>query len=403
MVLRMNNSLTSVRRAGWLMVGRWMPRVGWLLFPVRKGGWRARGVASAAGLALAVCGMGCGGQGGKVTEEEKVDAGLPKYASPWDRPIGSKGPPVEAGTGQGKPVRNKTLQEMLRSTDPDASATEANRALIASQFQVGDGAGFGLGADENGAGAGSAEARGAETGGEQRAGGTRLDVAAQAGWTIVIVGFDAKAEGEKAAAALEQVRGVAGLGAAVLEVRGAAAVVTYGRYASPEDEKARADLKRVKEMVVGGVLPFSGATLAPPLFEAIGGTLPRFDLRNVKAMHGTEAVYTLQIAVYCRLDDVEPSAKELGEFRTAAEKAVVELRRTGETAFYYHGPRRSSVTVGLFGTKDYDVRKPRQQSVVLMGLRGKYPTNITNGAELKRKRAGQTQSTADPSFIVAVP
>ena len=347
-------------------------------------------VAACGGVMLT--GSACQSKVEALADSEGVlDGGGPKYASPWDRPIGMKGP--LAGTESprlGASVRNKTLQEMMQSTNPDALlASENGSELLASQFQVGDGV--------------PQESDVSKAVAEKLRGSSRLDVTSGGAWTIVIAGFDGATERESAAGVLANVKRVAGLSQAQLEDRGRAVVVTYGSYPDPETAQAKRDLEKIRAVRVGESYPFANAMFAPPRFEAIGGTLPKFDLRNAKAMFGMGALYTLQMAVYCRLDDVEPTAKELGEFRTAAEKAVVELRRQGESAFYYHGPRRSSVTVGVFGDKDYNVLNPRQQSPVLAALRLKYPINVTNGAELKRKRTGQLQAVADPSFVVTLP
>jgi hypothetical protein len=223
-------------------------------------------------------------------------------------------------------------------------------------------------------------------------------------WTIVIAGFDKVTEVPLANAALARVRAQPGLEAAFLEERGKAVVVAYGKYPSLDAPAARADLERIRGLAVEGGTPFAGAMLAPPVFDALPGTIPEYDLRNAKAQAGAErAAYTLQVGVYCRLDDQEPSPKELAEFRKAAEKAAVEMRRQGETAFYFHGPRRSMVTVGLFGVDDYDLRQSRLRSPAIAKLMERFPHNLVNGAGVKRKRSGQAEAVMDPSFVVAVP
>jgi hypothetical protein len=95
--------------------------------------------------------------------------------------------------------------------------------------------------------------------------------------------------------------------------------------------------------------------------------------------------------------------EELAEFRKRAEEAVVSLRREGEEAFYYHGPRGSMVTVGVFGPKDLDVTKPGRESFALREARRKFPFNLVNGAQLLVKTKTQQSQSAQPSFVLQIP
>lgn len=341
---------------------------------LRAGGLHAASLAAAMGLAAC--------SGGEKAEEAALDPQAPTYASPWDRPLGMKAGDVPVSTGNATPPRNRTLAELMQLGNADAP-----EAATASAMEVPDGA----------------FVQPELLASNARDSGRKLAVAARTDWTIVIVGFDKEREAPLAAEALARVRGEGGLKDAVLEERGKAAVVAYGKYPSPDAAAAKADLERIRNLRIGNERPFGSAMMAPPIFEALPGTLPQYDLRNVKAQYGDRGAYTLQVGVYCRMDDAEPSAKELGEFRAAAEKAVVEMRRQGENAFYYHGPRRSMVTVGLFGLKEFDLKNPGLQSPAIAQAMRKYPYNLVNGAGVKRKRPGQTEPTIDPSFIVSVP
>lgn len=332
----------------------------------------------------------------------------PKYASPWDRPLALKykPKPVKQPVATGQAPSPKSLSELLQAADSDtASAPPANAAITPSDWVLPD-----------------KPLKPSETGAATLAlkddAQKRLSVANKSDWTIILAGFDREKEGPLAADALDKVRVEAGLTEAYLEERGKALVVAYGRYPSPSDPQAKQDLERIKAMRVGGAgggadsgggggggggTPFSSAVLAPPVYESLPGTIPDYDLRNVKAQYGVDALYTLQIGVYTVGNQAEPTAKNLGEIRSAAEKAVVNLRREGEMAFYYHGPRRSMVTIGVFGPKDYDVQRPQNTSPVLTLLKRKYPHNLENGAGVRRKRPGQAEATIDPSFIVVIP
>ena len=230
------------------------------------------------------------------------------------------------------------------------------------------------------------------TGGEEKSGT----------WSIVIVAASGDEADGLAGAALNKVRVQGGLPDAYMERRGNSVVVAYGRYAGPSDAQAQRDLERIQGIVVDGAKPFEGAVLVPPPFAGVAGGMPEYNLANVKRTRGKDALYSLQIAVYTVPPPNVPKPNELAEFRKKAEEAVVNLRREGEEAFYYHGPNASMVTVGVFGPKDLDVTRPERQSFALMEARRKYPFNLVNGAQYLVKTKTQTR-TAQPSFVVPIP
>lgn len=232
----------------------------------------------------------------------------------------------------------------------------------------------------------------------------------EAYWSIVIEGFRGDEQESVAMQALEKVRTQGGLKEAYLEQREKATVVAIGKFADGTSKAARDMLAKVRntEVVVAGVTtkPFAGSFLAPP--ANIPGSLPEYDLRQAKKRNGEWVIYTLQIGVYTRLDKA-PDAKELAEFRKAAELAVTQLRREGEQAFYYHGPTKSMVTVGLFGADDYNI-ETRIESPTLTMLRKRYPHNLFNGQGLKESvkvtnQQGKQVTTQrmQPSALVEVP
>jgi len=334
---------------------------------------------------------GCRGSDGASTakSETTLEDQAPKYASPWDKPLFLKNQPAIATTYPGPPPKTKTLTELLQGADSDAPMAPENK-VAASDWVPGttpDGSPPGLGVQRS-------DGKDAQA---------RLNTVAKSDWSIVIAGFNRETEGDAAATALDKVRNQGNLTDAYLEERGKAIVVAYGKYDSANSPAAKRDIDRIRGIEINKGYPFAGALLAPPLYEALAGTNPEFDLRNAKARFGKDALYTLQVGIYTRADGAEPTGKELGELRAAAEKAVNELRRQGDQAFYYHGPRRSMVTVGIFTNKDYDAADATRQSPQLVLLRQKYPYNLENGAGVKRKRAGQTEAKIDQSFVVALP
>lgn len=222
-------------------------------------------------------------------------------------------------------------------------------------------------------------------------------------WSIVLASFPREGGEAQASGVLQVVRSTPGLDRAYLDLRGKSVVVAYGSYPSGGDPAAQRDLRRLRDLEIGGRRPFEAAVIAPPPFSGIAGTIPEYDLSTARQRFGVRAIYALQVAVYERGGDKDPTPQELQEVRLAAERAAVEFRREGELAFYYHGPRRSMVTLGLFADADYDVQRPERESPLLTLLRQKYPYNLVNGATYLVRVRGQSKATEQPSFVVRVP
>lgn len=232
-------------------------------------------------------------------------------------------------------------------------------------------------------------------------------------WSIFIAGYRGDDAAMKAQQLVDQLRS-GGLAGVYAEQREATWVVAYGGYRSPTDEAARADLEAVRSLAVDGTQPFAGAILTPP--KVLGGSMPEYDLSLVRKREGgSRAKYTLQVAQYCRPDRSQPSEEDLLEFRKAAEAACLTLRREGEDAFFYHGPRMSLVTVGLFTEGDYTTtsstnqqgglvvsRKPIE-SAALKLAREKFPYNLINGQAAKFRERPGAEGRVIPSTVVAIP
>lgn len=224
------------------------------------------------------------------------------------------------------------------------------------------------------------------------------------GWTIAIAAVDDSAE---AANMLSRVRTIGRLPDAFLMERNGRYVVALGSFADPGDRLAQLELDRVRSIEIEGQKPYAHAFLAPPSGELARGSIPEYDLRNARAQYGKKALYTLQIAVYGREDNQRPSDADLQQFRQAAEKAAVALRQAGELAFYYHGPNRSMVTVGVFGEDDvrvedgFTIESPR-----LTVARTRHPLNLLNGRTIVEKVRTSTGAIVDrdqASFLVSIP
>ncbi len=224
-------------------------------------------------------------------------------------------------------------------------------------------------------------------------------------WSIILVTLPNM---QLAQQALVNVQSKHGLLSAYTKKRQGKAVIAYGRYEGPNDQRALIDLDRVREIQsTNGTRPFAAAFLAPPSSETLGGQNAEYNLRTVKSRFGPKAIYTLQIGVYGTHGGESPSASEIKEFRTTAERAVLELRDQGEQAFYYHAPLRSMVTIGVFGEQDFDgTTTPAIESMRLKELRKRYPHNYLNGQGIRetiRSSTGQRITRLQPSNLVSIP
>lgn len=223
------------------------------------------------------------------------------------------------------------------------------------------------------------------------------------GWSIMLTKLG-NAGMDRAQELLRVIQTDAGLRQAFIEQRSDGLVIAYGNYLG-RDEAMR-DLDRVRKTQLMSTTPFENAIIMPPSSDELRGNNPRHDLRTVKQRYGKQAVYTLQIGVYGRVDYQNPAPEELAAYRKAAEEAVRDLRAQGEMAFYYHAPARSMVTVGVFGEKDFDnTTLPPYQSPSLKRTREKFPNNLLNGAginETVRTETGRMKQLQS-SQLVAIP
>lgn len=232
--------------------------------------------------------------------------------------------------------------------------------------------------------------------------GSRRDVEDSVAWSIVIVAYRGPQRDARANADLMKVHTEGGLPRAYVEDRGDATVIAYGRYDSPDDPQAQQDLAFVRGLEIDGGRPFAGALITPPSAANVG-TMPEYDLRNVKSRLGDWVTYTLQIGAYGRLD-ARASADELAEFRATAEEAVLQLRREGEQAFYYHGPTLSMVLIGAWGDRDFEASTtpllpPRYEAPAIREAKRKFPYNLFNGQAMREPGSDKLQA----SGLVRVP
>jgi len=225
-------------------------------------------------------------------------------------------------------------------------------------------------------------------------------------WTIILTAANTD-DAKQSASLLEQVRTVGQLPDAFIMQRNGKPIIAVGGFESPTDTLAKIELDRVRSIEIDGAFPYAHAFLAPPSGDLSRGSIPEYDLRNAHAQYGSDIQYSLQVAVYGREDAVRATDEERRLFRATAEKAATALRQSGELAFYYHGPTRSMVTIGVFTEHDYHLdRGVVVESPRLKALRLRHPKNLQNGrtiVEKVRSTNGGFVERDQKSFLVSIP
>lgn len=168
-----------------------------------------------------------------------------------------------------------------------------------------------------------------------------------------------------------------------------ASTVYAGRFRDPRDERALAMLREVRAAQLDGGRPFAQAKLVPLSGSGTGEAVyNELDLRNYRGS------ITLQIGFY--------DTNYGPNYRAAAEQAVATLRAEGDEAYFYHGPNRSLVTVGLFTRGEALVPNGNTEmySPAVRLLQERFPYNTMNGLTFERRENGI--GGVQESFLVPV-
>ncbi|MCC7145776.1 MAG: hypothetical protein IT443_04965 [Phycisphaeraceae bacterium] len=177
------------------------------------------------------------------------------------------------------------------------------------------------------------------------------------------------------------------------------AVVYRGRYPDAGVATAQNDLRQTQMLMLGDKRAFEDAALVPLSLGSAVAYNP-MDLKRV----GVQGYYTLQVAFFD--ENTGPG------FRGLAENYARELIQKGEKAFYYHGPKMSLVTVGLFDESDLlQVQQEGPGGVPIIAqmygprvkeLQQKFSHNLGNGMTVVEKGPDGV-SRVQESFLVPVP
>lgn len=165
---------------------------------------------------------------------------------------------------------------------------------------------------------------------------------------------------------------------AFVRPQGRGSAIWYGRFESPKDPAAI----RAKEMIRG--LERGGRPAFPRTFMSLlpdDSPVGERDIRQLRVAYpNLDPLYSLEIAMWWTggLDEIS-----YDEVRRSAESYVVELRRAGHDAWYYHDPIKemSAVTIGAFDKRAYDGRSTLFSPEVDALMR-EFPVRRMNGEEV---------------------
>ncbi len=221
-----------------------------------------------------------------------------------------------------------------------------------------------------------------------------------AGWSVAVFTFRGDERAKESRSVLQYVRTTGRLPEARMEERGQSVVILVASFEDPQSPEARAELERVRAVKVDDKLPYASAFLAPPVNGVGEGRRPEINLLRVKEQQPA-ALYSFQVAVYGR-DDIKDrpiTEDDLRDARHGAEQAALQLRAEGEEAYYYHGPRMSMVTIGVFDITDFDSQMPQFESDRLKAVRKRHPLNLYNGKAIKVTVPGKGEQLQTSSLV----
>lgn len=166
--------------------------------------------------------------------------------------------------------------------------------------------------------------------------------------------------------------------------------VMQGRFSEPNSPQVQEELHQVRQMVINDVKRFEKAQIVPFGKTAMTAAQPS-DLSQFAGIQG----YTLQVAFFDKAGGQR--------FREAAEAYCRQLREKSEQAYFYHGPNRSMVTVGLFTDADWEGEGvKRHYGPRIRELQERFPNNLGNGSTIVEKSNGQLIGD-QPSVLVHLP
>ncbi|MEZ6189824.1 MAG: hypothetical protein R3C45_00860 [Phycisphaerales bacterium] len=201
------------------------------------------------------------------------------------------------------------------------------------------------------------------------------DAAGGQGWAIQITEVLGSDRQDRARELTQRLRSEAQLDNIWIEDIDNVAHIYHGRFANASDKGIRPALEKIQKIELDGERAFEKAQLVPLVGQGRVIADP-FDLRQFSGY------YSLQIGFY---DEAAGT-----DFRDIAEQAVRTLREEGHEAYYYHGPFRSIITIGVFTYDQAFVSAGNVDTYAphIRELQKIFPFNLGNGSTINQKENG---------------
>ncbi len=217
-------------------------------------------------------------------------------------------------------------------------------------------------------------------------GNAHQDPAGGQGWAIQLIQIPGKNRHDQAKELIQKLRTQTKLADLWIQDLGNVATIYHSRFQKASDPAIRTALANVKQIQLDGTRPFTKSELVP----LVGGgraIADPFDLRQFTGY------YSLQVGFYDQAFGKD--------FRQAAEQAVQVLREDGHDAYYYHGPHRSVIAVGVFSYEQAFVTAGTHDTYAphIRELQKHFPYNLGNGLTLIQKVAGKNIGEQKSSLI----
>lgn len=209
-------------------------------------------------------------------------------------------------------------------------------------------------------------------------------------WSILLASFTGSDQQKQASDLVDQLKHLNISDAWFAEEDGYTHVYR-GKFSDPTKPQVQSALRQSRMIKINDQRPFARARIVAAK-PALAVSQSQMDLKRYR----DQGLWSLQIAVY---DDQAGS-----NYKRLAEEAATNLRKDGDMAFFYHGPFRSMVTVGLYS---YDQAWTQRLNVgdtyspAIRKLQKKYPYNLYNGRTVIEKVGGK-KVREQPSFLVQV-
>ena len=198
-------------------------------------------------------------------------------------------------------------------------------------------------------------------------------------WGVLLARYEGRNSHAEARQLIQRLRREADVNDAWAINAPKATSVYRGQFADPSTNAAHRTLTHTRRIELDGERPFAHARLSSPHHASAGSEGAGGDPMDLAQYPN---YYSLQLGFF---DDEHDSDR-----RRAAEQWAADLRDEEHEAFYYHGPTRSMVTVGLFRyeqafTAVDDPRGQADQSRVdayshrVRQLQEEFPHTLANG------------------------